>query len=106
MKMQILNIFPLQTAKVFAVLSFVYSVAVLPIFIFTLPDHSTPSMWLFMLALPFIYTIFGFLSALFGAWVYNAVAKRMGGIEFTTQEVSDAQPCVAGVLHDESTQRS
>jgi hypothetical protein len=29
----------------------------------------------------------GFVFTLFGAWVYNVIAARIGGFEFTTAEV-------------------
>jgi hypothetical protein len=34
-----------------------------------------------ILIMPLLYGIIGFFSGLIGAWVYNIVAKRIGGLE-------------------------
>jgi len=36
--------------------------------------------------MPLLYTLFGFVFTLVGAWVYNLIAARIGGFEFTTAE--------------------
>lgn len=36
-----------------------------------------------ILVLPFLYAIFGFIGIAIFAWVYNLVARRMGGVEVT-----------------------
>jgi len=41
----------------------------------------------FVIFLPIIYTILGFIGGVIAAFIYNLVAKWTGGIEFTTQEV-------------------
>ena len=41
----------------------------------------------FMIFLPIIYAIVGFIGGVIMAFVYNIVAKWTGGVEFTTQEV-------------------
>ena len=102
MKKQVLNISPLQTANVIAVLWFVFTLPFVPFFLSSMPDQTTPYIRLLVFALPLLYAAFGFLSALLGAWVYNALAKRIGGIEFTTQDVlSEAMPgaaVIAGIV--------
>ncbi len=35
--------------------------------------------------LPLLYGILGFVATLIGAWIYNAAAKRVGGIEIQTE---------------------
>lgn len=35
-----------------------------------------------------IYPLLGFLSGVIGAWLYNLVAARIGGFEYTTVDVS------------------
>ncbi len=88
MKKQIINISPLQTAKVFAVLYFVISipfVALMALSFFSAPSNARPPMG-FLFAAPFLYLIFGFLFTVFGAWVYKLVAGWVGGIEYTSTE--------------------
>jgi len=72
MKKQIIRISPLQTAKVIAVLYFVCSIPLIALMAIPI-----------MLAMPFLYLIAGFLFTLTGAWIYNGVAKWLGGIEFS-----------------------
>ena len=43
-----------------------------------------------MFAMPFFYLIFGFVFTIICAWVYNLVAKWVGGIEFTTSEIENS----------------
>jgi hypothetical protein len=33
-----------------------------------------------LVAMPLLYMVFGFLFTLLGAWIYNLVASRVGGI--------------------------
>jgi hypothetical protein len=40
----------------------------------------------FMIFLPIIYAVVGFIGGVITAFIYNLVAKWTGGIEFTTQE--------------------
>ena len=92
MKKQILNISPVQTAKVVAILYFVISLPIIILmilFLSVMPGSKAPAIGA-MLALPFIYLVVGFLFTLFGAWVYNLVAKWVGGIEFTTSETENS----------------
>lgn len=92
MKKQILNISPLQTAKIMAALWFVIS---LPFLLFmgvmmcTMPGEARAAFGGMMLFMPVFYAISGFIFTLIGAWVYNMLAKRIGGIEYTSMEVSD-----------------
>jgi hypothetical protein len=86
---QITSISPLQTAKVFAVLYFVIALPFL-LMMLAMPGQKPPFMSGYLLAIPFFYALFGFVSTLIGAWVYNFVAQYIGGIEFTTQEVVEA----------------
>ncbi len=41
----------------------------------------------FMIFLPFIYAVLGFIGGVIAALIYNLVAKWTGGVEFTTQEI-------------------
>ena len=90
MKKQIVHVSVVQTAKVAACLYFVVSIpfVLLMMIPVMLAGGSMPGMSVGMLiAMPFFYLIFGFLFSMLGAWVYNMVAKVVGGIEFTTAEV-------------------
>jgi hypothetical protein len=42
---------------------------------------------IFLLFLPIIYGVLGFIGGVIMAFVYNLTAKWTGGIEFTTEEV-------------------
>jgi hypothetical protein len=42
----------------------------------------------FVIFLPIIYAVLGFIGGVIAAFIYNLVAKWTGGIEFTTEEVS------------------
>ena len=89
MKKQIVNVSMFQTAKVAAALYFVISVPFLAIMAVGMMFSRSPGMGIGMLVIfPLLYALFGFVFTLIGAWVYNLVAARIGGIEFTTAEVS------------------
>jgi hypothetical protein len=92
MKKQILNIAPLQTAKIMAALWFVISLPFLllmGLMMFTMPGEARAAFGGMMLFMPVFYAISGFLFTLIGAWIYNMLAKRIGGIEYTSIEVAD-----------------
>ncbi|PUA16740.1 hypothetical protein [Glaciimonas sp. PCH181] len=91
MRKQITRIAPLQTTKVLAVLYFSISLPFIilsSLIMLAMPGTGGFSIW--FLLTPIMYAVFGFLFTLFGAWVYNKVAPRIGGIEFTTSEVENA----------------
>lgn len=92
MKKQITNISPLQTAKVFAFLYFIITIpfVVLMAISFSMSPASNNFPIAMVFVMPFAYALFGFIFTIFGAWIYNLVAKRVGGIEFTTSEILDA----------------
>ncbi len=89
MKKQITHISPLQTAKILAVMYFVISLPLLMLML-AMPGSRPPFMSGFLIVLPFIYALFGFLFTLFGAWVYNFIAQRIGGIELTLQDIDNS----------------
>jgi len=85
MKKQIINISPFQTAKVFAVLYFVLSLPLVGFMAISFSFAPGPKPGFgFLILFPFIYLIFGFIFTALGAWVYNLVAKQIGGIEYTS----------------------
>jgi len=90
LKKQIISITPIQTAKVFALLYFILSipfVGLMAISFLLSPVQVRPPIGM-LFAMPFIYLIFGFIFTALGAWVYNLVAGWVGGIEYTSNELS------------------
>lgn len=85
MKKQIIRFSPVQNAKVIAALYFVMSIPFVLLYM-VLPGVALP-WWVFIL-MPVVYLVIGFIFSLIGAWIYNLVAARVGGFEFTTVEVS------------------
>ena len=88
MKKQIARVSILHNAKLMAV---IYLVVSLPLVaLMTIPMLMQEGAGVSLLAIvlmPLLYTAFGFVFTLFGAWVYNGIAARVGGFEFTTVEV-------------------
>ena len=93
MTKQLLSVSPRQTAKVIALLWLAFTLPFVLLialtFGFSDAPHKPPIG--FFLLMPLFYAAFGYLFTLIGAWVYNLVARRVGGIEFTTIEVKDAR---------------
>lgn len=88
MKKQIVNVSIAQTAKVAAALYFVISLPLVAIMMLTTLVTGQGGIGIvFMILLPVLYVIFGFIFTAIAAWLYNLVAARIGGIEFTTAEV-------------------
>ncbi|MBC7684080.1 MAG: hypothetical protein H7176_02495 [Bdellovibrionales bacterium] len=88
MKKQIVNVSIAQTAKVAAALYFVVSLPLVAIMMLsTLVTGQTGLHMIFMVLLPVFYVVFGFIFTAIFAWLYNLVAARIGGIEYTTVEV-------------------
>jgi hypothetical protein len=88
MKKQIVRVSLLHNAKLMAVIYCIVSVPLVALM--TLPmlmQEGAGASLLAIVFLPLLYTAFGFVLTLFGAWVYNGIAARIGGFEFTTVEV-------------------
>lgn len=91
MKKQISRISPFQTAKVMALLYFAISlpmIALMSLFYSFMPGPKAAMGMMFIL--PFLYAVFGFIFTAIGAWVYNLIAKWVGGIEFTISEIENS----------------
>lgn len=91
MKKQIVQVSVMQSAKVMAA---VYLVTAIPVVVLAglfmssfMPAGASVAMLIMM---PVAYAIGAFIGAAFGAWIYNLVAARIGGFEFTTAEVGEA----------------
>lgn len=88
-----------QTAKVVAVFYFLISlIFVIPISLITIlvgsfanQDSgllSTAFGGLFLLLLPLFYAVIGFLMVALVSLIYNAIAKRIGGVEIDLEETN------------------
>lgn len=91
MRKRISRIAPIQLGKVAAVLYGIFSIPVaviMGIAALFAPRHGAMPL-VFILALPVMYIVFGFIFMALGALIYNLAARWVGGIEFTTEEVSD-----------------
>lgn len=86
MKKQILSFSPVQTGKVFAALYFVFSIPFVLMMALIVPFSKEPSPFsgLFLIFIPILYAALGFIFVALGALAYNFVAKRVGGIEYTS----------------------
>lgn len=100
MKKQIARISPTQTAKVFGLLSFIISLPVMAMQVMPLMNSGTGfklrAVSGLLLATPFMYAVAGFVVALFAALLYNLLARLVGGLEFTVEEIGGAPTVVEG----------
>jgi hypothetical protein len=91
MKKQIVQVSVVQSAKVMAA---VYLVTAIPIVIlaalFMSAVMSAGVSIAMLLVMPVAYAIGAFVGVAIGALIYNLVAARIGGFEFTTAEVGAA----------------
>jgi hypothetical protein len=71
-----------QTSKVVALVYFCFTLLFVPFFLFVGFHDTSPVKWFFLLA-PIAYAILGYLFTAFACVVYNFVARRVGGIEFS-----------------------
>ncbi len=87
MNKQLIRFAPLQTAKVLALLYFLASIPFVLFLLLVMPFTPAPGMGAgFLIAMPFLYALGGFIFTLIGTLFYNLAAKWAGGIEFTTVE--------------------
>lgn len=88
MKTQVVRVALLQNAKMMAALYFVmaFPLALIMALSMLWTKGAAASVAVAVLA-PLLYCACGFVFTLFGAWVYNLVAARVGGFQFTTAEI-------------------
>ena len=93
MRTQITHVSVHQTSKVVAMMYFFFMLLFIPVGIFFLvaaPDNPQQPqqrfMGIFFLLAPVIYAVIGYLGFALASVVYNALAKRVGGIEFDTSD--------------------
>jgi hypothetical protein len=91
MQQQIVHIAPFQNAKVMACLYFVVTIPFVILFaLFSMFAPGGRSFGIvYMIFAPFLYALGAFVFSIIGAWIYNFVAKFVGGFEYTSNEVRD-----------------
>jgi hypothetical protein len=99
MKRRLTNVNPLKLGITLAVIYGVMSliIAVLVFLVMTLAGaagartgaQALPAVFsgVFVIFLPVIYAVLGFIGGVIAAFIYNLVAKWTGGVEFTTEEM-------------------
>ena len=89
MTQRIVRIAPMQAAKMLSVLYGIFSLLFLPFFMLPvlLGAKNAPPMWLPLLFVP-VYVIGSFLMTALMAWLYNVVARWVGGLEIATEPES------------------
>lgn len=94
MRKQLTYVAPKQTAKVMGLLWVGFTLPLILIMMVMIGASSAPNKphVLVFLVFPVMYGICGYLFTLFGAWVYNQVAKRFGGIEYSTTDAQQGVP--------------
>jgi hypothetical protein len=83
MTTQIVRISKLQTAKVMALLYLVISIPLMLVAVAPSLYLHQQVAWGMMLWMPVMYTVMGFVFTFLGSWIYNGIASKVGGIEFT-----------------------
>ena len=80
---QINHIEPLKTAKVLALTTCLFALLYFPTDMALAEEKVTLTLGLWLtLLLPVIYALGVFVCILVFCWIYNLVAKRVGGVEF------------------------
>jgi uncharacterized membrane protein (DUF485 family) len=95
MKQQISRFSPHQNGKVFAVLmaitSLIFVVPFFLMFTFAMPavdskGNPVEGPGAFILLLPLLYLVMGYLMTVIMCWLYNFLARFTGGLEYETKE--------------------
>ena len=105
MKKRLTYVSPLQFGIVYATLMACVSLIFVPIFLgmtaisalaphnpqFHQPPNPFAAMGLvFVIIIPILYAILGFVIGIIMAFIYNLIARMTGGVEFITTDVSPA----------------
>lgn len=90
MKTQIVNISVRQSSNFVAVLYFVMSFPiVLIVAAIAVMKGEGLGVVLASCLFPLFYAVAAYIATAFMAWLYNFVARRVGGVEFTTSEIAE-----------------
>ena len=78
-----------QTSKVFAILYVAIGLLFIPIGVVMILAGQMV-MGIIYVLMPFIYGIIGYPLAALMCWIYNLIAKGVGGVEFTVEDESNS----------------
>jgi hypothetical protein len=90
MKKQIVQVSVMQSAKVVAAIYFVTAIPIVALLALFMSAQLPGVGAVTLVVMPVMYAVSGFICSAIGALVYNLVAARIGGFEFTTAEVDAA----------------
>ncbi|MGF6273377.1 hypothetical protein ABIB38_001735 [Massilia sp. UYP11] len=89
MKVRIKHVGVAQCAKMIAGIYFVISLPIVALILLVAMSTGKASIGIGgLILLPFVYALFSYLGGLLAAWIYNLVADRIGGFEYTTAEIT------------------
>ena len=89
MKVRIKHVGVAQCAKMIAGIYFVISLPIVALILLVAMSAGKASIGIGgLILLPFVYALLSYLGGLLSAWIYNLVADRIGGFEYTTTEMS------------------
>lgn len=86
-----------QTSKIVALVYFCFTLLFMPFFIFIGFQDAGPMKWFFAAA-PLFYGVIGYVFTAFSCVVYNLLAKRFGGIEFSVSDSAHSLPAAPATL--------
>ncbi len=89
MKQKVRRIAPVQLGKIMAVVYALFSIVAIPFMLIAVSlssETSGPGL-IFVIIMPVLYIIFGFIGGIIGAFIYNLSAKWVGGIEIEIETV-------------------
>ncbi len=91
MRQQITRISIFQTSKIMAALYLLMGgfYALAGIFMLIFGEGEAKLTGIIFLFIPVVMAIFGFVGVAFSCWVYNLLAKLLGGVEFEFEDVGE-----------------
>lgn len=91
MRQQITRISVFQTSKIMAAFYVLMGCfyALVGIFILIFGEGEARYTGILFLLMPVLMAVFGFVGIAFFSWVYNVLAKLLGGVEFELTDVGD-----------------
>jgi len=92
MKIRLSNISILQTAKIAGILYAAFGLFFVPFGCALLAmgnsEPAYPYLATFYICSPLVYAVIGFVTTALMVWLYNLIAKQIGGVEFTLDQVA------------------